>query len=197
MKSLIVVSLALTACMQVPPPMPNVGSSERVPSKTVHLRVAVEDLEGSPVAATETAVKLLSPSSFSARSREGGEVEVEVFLESEPQEQAASAAAPDRYLLTMKLSETSDRGQQVSWRPSLALTEDTESLSTVTWGSAGRRIRVTVSENELPIAVAAPTPAQPSTEAKVELAATAEASEADTALGTTASPEVMGESEAP
>jgi hypothetical protein len=176
--------------------MPNVGSSERVPSKTVHLRVAVEDLEGSPVAATETAVKLLSTSSFSARSREGGEVEVEVFLESEPQEQAASTA-PDRYLLTMKLSETSDRGQQVSWRPSLALIEDTESLSTVTWGSAGRRIRVTVSEKELPIATATPTTAQPSTEAKVELAATAEASEAETALGATASPEVMGESEAP
>jgi hypothetical protein len=176
--------------------MPNVGSSERVPSKTVHLRVAVEDLEGSPVAATETAVKLLSTSSFSARSREGDEVEVEVFLESEPQEQAASTA-PDRYLLTMKLSETSDRGQQVSWRPSLALIEDTESLSTVTWGSAGRRIRVTVSEKELPIAVAAATPAQPSTEAKVELAATAAGTDAETAPGTTASPEVVGESEAP
>lgn len=172
MRTAIVLSLALAACAPVPPPMPNVGSSERVPSKTMHLRLQVEDLEGAPVAATETAVQLLSPSTFSARSREGGEVEVEVFLESDPKGDPTNTTAPDRYVLTMKLHETSDRGQQVSWRPSLALVEDTESLSTVAWGSAGRRIRVMLSEKELPAEVAeVATAPQPSTEAPAALPA--------------------------
>ncbi len=190
MKSLIVVSLALAACAPVPPPMPNVGSSDRVPSKTMNLRVAVEDLDGTPVAATETAVQLLSPSTFSARSRDGGEVAVEVFLESETTGGGAGATAPNRYLLNMKLSETGDNGEQVSWRPSLAVVEDTESLSTITWGSAGRRIRVMLSEKVLPVATAEPTPPLVETLAAGNAPAAADTS---SALEAAASPEGSGE----